>query len=141
MTAIRTRVNAGRIRPGLLLFLAAYVVLLVVVVAAMVQVRRTTLDTMGTPEAQAEWQAWRESEPNQRDDLPVKRRAPKSTEPPALVLMRDYFPVLMSAAVVFSSLLFAALAIAARGVFSGTMNQRKDSPQRTQRGTEKTPED
>ena len=141
MTAIRTRMNAGRIRPGLLLFLAGYVVLLVIVVAAMLQVRRTTLATMGTPAAQAEWQAWRESEPNQRDDLPVKRRPPKSTEPPALVLMRDYFPVLMSAAVVFSSLLFAALAIAARGVFSSTMNQRKDSPQRTQRGTEKSAED
>jgi hypothetical protein len=137
MTAIRTRVNAGRIRTGLLLFLAGYAVLLVIVVAAMLQVRRTTLATMGTPEAQAEWQAWRESEPNQRDDLPVKRRPPKSTEPPALVLMRDYFPVLMSAAIVFSSLLYVALAIAARGVFSDSTNrERNDSPQRTQRGTE-----
>ena len=131
MTDRPTRANTGKIRRGLVLFLAAYVVLLVVVVAAMLQIRRTTLATMGTPAAQAEWQAWRESEPNQRDDLPVKRRPPKSTEPPALVLMRDYFPVLMSAAVVFSSLLFAALAIAARGVLSGTPNQGNDSPRRT----------
>jgi len=141
MTARPTRANAGKIRRGLALFLAAYVVLLVVVVAAMLQVRRTTLATMGTAAAQAEWQAWRESEPNQRDDLPVKRRPPKSTEPPALVLMRDYFPVLMSAAVVFSSLLFAALAIAAKGVFSNAPKRGKDSPQRTQRGTEEKAED
>jgi hypothetical protein len=31
--------------------------------------------------------------------------------------MRDYFGVMLTAAVVFSSLLFAALAIAARGAF------------------------
>ena len=67
---------------------------------------------MGTPEARAEWNAWRESEPNQRTDLSVSRRPPKSPEPPSLVLMRDHFAVLMSAAIVFSSLLFAALAIA-----------------------------
>lgn len=82
----------------------------------MLKARKVTLATMSTPEARAEWEAWRESEPNQRKDLPVSRRPPKSAEPPSLVLMRDHFTVLMSAAIVFSSLLFAALAIAARGV-------------------------
>jgi hypothetical protein len=101
----------------LLLGLVAYAALMVVVVFAMLRVRETTLATMGTPAARAEWTAWRESEPNQRKDLPVSRRPPKSAEPPSLVLMRDHFAVLLSAAIVFSSLLFAALAIAIRGVF------------------------
>ncbi len=54
--------------------------------------------------------------PNQRQDLPVRRKAPSSDEPPALVLMRDYFGVMLSGAVLFGSLLFAVLAIALRGV-------------------------
>ena len=87
------------------------------VAVVMVQVRQATLDTLATPEAQAEWDAWRNSRPNQPDaKQPVLRRPPKSPEPPALVLMRDYFGVMLTAAIVFSSLLFAALTFATLGV-------------------------
>lgn len=124
-------------RRGLIIGLALYLVLLGVVVFGMLKVRETTLATMGTPEARAEWKAWRESEPNQRKDLPVSRRPPKSSEPPSLVLMRDHFPVVMSAAVVFSSLLFAAMSIALRGAFARNLQMEgSNSPQRTQRDTE-----
>jgi hypothetical protein len=110
--------NSRRILAGRnLVWLTAYAIVMTAVVAAVFQVRRTTLESLDTPEARAQWQAWRESEPNQRTDLPVRRRPPKSTEPPALVLMRDYFGVMLSAAVVFGSLLFVALMLAARGVF------------------------
>jgi len=95
--------------------LCGWVVSLALVTGGMFIVRDRTLVTMSTPVAQAEWDAWRESEVNKRDDLSVKRRPPKSVEPPALVLMRDYFPVLLGAAVVFSSLLYAALAFALSG--------------------------
>jgi hypothetical protein len=104
-------------RKKYLLWLAAYLVVLAGVIVAMFQMRSITLRTMDTPEARADWQAWRDAPPNQRTDLPVRRRAPSSDEPPALVLMRDYFGVMMTAAIVFSSLLFAAIAFAARGVF------------------------
>lgn len=107
----------GLFRPRNLLWLAAYVAVIAAIVALMFQLRRVTLQTMGTPEARAEWEAWRKSPPNQRTDLPVKRRPPSSPEPPSLVLMRDYFGVMLSAAVVFGSLLFTAIAIAARGAF------------------------
>lgn len=125
-------------RRGLIVGLTLYLVLVGVVAFSMLRVRQVTLATMGTPEARAEWNAWRESEPNQRTDLPVSRRPPKSPEPPALVLMRDHFAVLISAAIVFSSLLFAALAIAARGVLAGTSHEQQgwDLPQRSQSGTE-----
>jgi hypothetical protein len=123
-----TRTDAAGPQPGFfrrplnLLWLAAYLALIVAVVVAMLQLRRVTVRTLGTPQARAEWEAWRTSPPNQRSDLPVKRRPPASPEPPALVLMRDYFGVMLAAALVFSSLLFAALAIAFRGAFGKQPN-------------------
>jgi hypothetical protein len=102
-------------RRGNLLWLAAYLVVVTGVVLVMLQLRLVTLRSLDTPEAQAEWNAWREAPPNVRTDLPVRRHPPSSDEPPALILMRDYFPVMMAAAVVFGSLLFAAIALAARG--------------------------
>jgi Ca2+/Na+ antiporter len=102
-------------RRAISVILGGWIVTLAIIVGGMLLVRDRTLAAMSTPEAQAEWDAWRESEVNMRDDLPVKRRPPKSVEPPALVLMRDHFPVLMSAAVVFGSLLYGALAFALRG--------------------------
>lgn len=101
-----------------LIWLAIYLVTLGAVVALVLQVRNTTLREMATPEAQAEWQAWRESEPNQAKGGPVSRKPPSTAEPPALLLMRDHFAVVMSGSVLFSSLLFAAMMMAARGVFS-----------------------
>jgi hypothetical protein len=115
--------NAGA-RPGILsrkktwIWLALYAALVAAVVVGMFQLRRVALATMDTPQARAQWQEWRESEPNRNEDLPVKRRPPKSEEPPTLVLMRDYFGVMTTAAVVFSSLLFAAIAFAAQGVLA-----------------------
>jgi hypothetical protein len=109
--------TAGLLRPRNILWLAAYLALIATVAVAMFQVRGATLRTLDTPEARAEWEAWRNSPPNKQTDQPVKRRPPASPEPPALVLMRDYFGVMLTAALVFSSLLFAALTIAFHGAF------------------------
>jgi hypothetical protein len=117
MTATDTTAK-GVLRSGDLLWLAAYLIVATGLVLVMLQVRQVTLRSLSTPEARAEWNAWRESPPNVRTDLPVRRRAPASDEPPALVLMRDYFPVMMTAAIVFGSLLFAAIMMAARGALS-----------------------
>jgi hypothetical protein len=95
-------------------------VLIGVVIASMFAVRTTTLRDLSTPEAKAQWEAWRQAEPNRTETGPVKRRPPASSEPPALVLLRDYFPVMLAAAVVFASLLFAAIAISVRGALSTT---------------------
>jgi hypothetical protein len=117
MTATHTAAH-GVFRRGNLPWLAAYLVLVAGVVLVMLQVRQLTLSAMATPAAQAEWNNWRQAPPNVRTDLPVKRHAPSSDEPPSLVLMRDHFPVMMAAAVVFSSLLFAAIVLAARGALA-----------------------
>jgi len=132
MTATDTttkKLAPGILRRGNLLWLAAYLVVLAGIVLVMLQVRRVTLRTLSTSAARAEWNDWRESPPNVRTDLPVRRRAPSSDEPPALVLMRDYFPVMMAAAVVFGSLLFATILLAARGSLS---HDRPATPPRGQ---------
>ena len=105
-----------------LLWLAAYVVYLAGIVALVLWARRTTLVEMDTPEARAAWSSWREAPANQETDGPVRRSPPRSSEPPALVLVRDYFGVVMSGAVLFGSLLFRALMMALRGVFSSRFN-------------------
>lgn len=119
MTATETtaKPSATRVfRRGNLAWLAAYLIVMTGVVVSMLHQRRVTLSTMDTPEARAQWQAWRDAPPNQRADLPVRRRPPSTDEPPALILMRDYFGVMMSAAVVFGSLLFATIMFSVRGV-------------------------
>ena len=105
----------------MILWLAAYVAAMCGVVALVLAMRQTTLREMDTPEARAQWQQWRESSPNRDTTGPVRRRPPSSVEPPALVLMRDYFAVVMSGAVLFSSLLFAALMLAIRGVLAANV--------------------
>ena len=113
-----------------LAWLAAYLVAVAVVVMLVLRARDATFRELSTPEAVAEWQAWRESAPNRTDAGGVRRRQPKSTEPPALVLMRDHFAVVMSSAVLFSSLLFATIMIAARGAFRSQLV----SPERAHNG-------
>lgn len=116
MTDTVTKQPAGR--RGLKLWLAAYVLTLVGIVALVLQMRSTALREMDTPEAHAQWQAWRESKPNQDPAGPVKRRPPKAGEPPALMLLRDHFAVVMTGAVLFGSLLFGAIMLAFWGAFA-----------------------
>jgi hypothetical protein len=57
---------------------------------------------------------------------PVQRRVPKSAEPPALVLMRDYFGVSMAGAILFSSVLYWVIAWFVSGIVSGN-NESRDT--------------
>jgi hypothetical protein len=100
------------------LWLVAYTATIAGVVLLVLHVRSTTLRDMDTPEARAQWQEWRQSSPNQDTTGPVRRRPPSSAEPPALVLVRDYFAMVMAGSILFSSLLFAAIMLAVRGVLS-----------------------
>ena len=78
-----------------------------VVGGSMFWVRQTALTELSTPESLADWKAWREDVRQQQTESgPVQRRVPKSDEPPALVLMRDYFVVSVVGALLFSSVLY-----------------------------------
>lgn len=98
------------------LWVCLYVAFISAVVAGAFYGRRQALATYGGAAAQVEWDAWREGAQRLADESgPVKRRAPKSAEPPALVLMRDHFGVCLGLAVVLSTVLFGTLMLFIRG--------------------------
>lgn|GEM_PF-2299953 len=107
-------------RPSLLggLCLVLYLATVVAIVASLLEVRRRTLTWYDTPQARAQWEAWRAAVRRQEANAaaPVKRRVPESREPPQLVLMRDHFAACLSLSLVLGSALFATLALAVRGV-------------------------
>jgi hypothetical protein len=100
-----------------LIWLQLYVALLVAVVGGLFFARQRALIAYGTEEAQSEWDAWRD-DAKKLGGGPVVRREPKSAEPPALVLMRDYFAVCLVIAVALSSVLFGTLVFLVRGALS-----------------------
>jgi hypothetical protein len=110
-----------------LLWLVGYIVAIAGLVVFVLHLRDTILRDLDTPEAHAEWQAWREAPPNSDATGPVRRKPPSAAEPPALLLMRDHFTVVMSGSVLFSSLLFAAVMMAVRGVFSNSRTPGDES--------------
>ena len=58
--------------------------------------------------------------PQQSAGGPVERKVPSSPEAPGLVLMRDHFGVMLAAAIVFGSVLFAMAMFFIRGALSPT---------------------
>lgn len=90
-----------------LLWAVAYLAVMAAVVGTMLKVRGDISVAYSTPAAQSEWDDWRQDAKKMASGTgPVKRREPKSAEPPALVLMRDHFAVCLSGALLLSSVLF-----------------------------------
>lgn len=95
---------------------ALYGLLLAGVAGGMFALRRAALATYGTPQAQAEWDTWRQAAQEMaRGFGPVRRRPPSSNQPPALVLMRDHFGVCLAGALLLASVLFGTLLWLAQG--------------------------
>jgi hypothetical protein len=92
-------------------------VVLVAVVVATFRSRDLALERLSTSKSLADWQTWRD-EVQQQQGLrgPVERRVPKSSEPPALVMMRDHFVVSLTGAVLFSTMLYWVFAWFVMGV-------------------------
>jgi len=102
-------------------WLLAYVVVIASVIGGVMYGRSEALKVYGSNEAQAEWDTWREDAKKLADGAgPVKRRVPKSPQPPALVLMRDYFAVCLGGAVLLSTVLFATFMVLVRGAMQST---------------------
>lgn len=105
--------------------LIVYIALMAVAILALVRARdryvfesATRLDS---PERVAEWQEWRAQAARQsKDDSPgpVRRREPKSKQPPTVVLLRDYFPMCVAAVFTFGTLLYAVTILLLRGMFT-----------------------
>jgi hypothetical protein len=95
-----------------LVILAVYLLMVFAIVYGMWAARRMALATFNSPAAARQWQVWRDQSSEEADPQgPVQRRPSRSPEPPALILMRDYFGVCLVFAVAISSLLYGALAL------------------------------
>ena len=109
----------GKVRVWLWLWAIGYVALFVAVVWWLFAARDWAQAELSKPESTAAWEVWREDvKADQSRPAPVQRRVPKSIEPPALVLTRDYFGVSLTGAVLFSSLLYWVIAWFVTGIFS-----------------------
>jgi hypothetical protein len=68
--------------------------------------RQGRLEQLATATVQSEWDAFREDMRRESTGTgPVKRKVPKSPEPPELVWLRDFFPLAVTAWVVFAGVL------------------------------------
>jgi hypothetical protein len=104
-----------------LFWLLAYLATIAAVAGALVRSRSMALAVYGTTEAQAEWDIWRaDAKKMTEQPNPVKRRVPASAEPPALVLMRDYFAICVVLAIVLSTVLFGTFMMLVRGALRST---------------------
>jgi hypothetical protein len=100
-------------------WIVGYAAMTSVVVWTMFAARERAIEQISTPQSVAQWHAWREDvRQQQKRPGPVKRRVPKSTEPPALVLMRDYFSVSFVGALLFSTALYVVVAWFVTGVLT-----------------------
>lgn len=112
-----------------------YVALLATVVGGSFFARSWAISVYGSPEAQAQWNEWREGAAKLSDSSPVKRRVPKSDQPPALVLATTYFGICLSIALVLSSVLFATAVYFVQGVLRSPGGARNDDEPRRAKGT------
>jgi hypothetical protein len=114
-----------------LAWLLAFITVIALVSAGMSYGRWQAIRTYGTTEASANWTQWRIDVQIEESagSGPVRRRPPKSAEPPALMLMRDHFAVCLGLALLLSSVLFGTFMIFIRGAFSSDSRLPIPDPQ------------
>ena len=106
--------------PANLAWLIVYLVTITALVLTILDVRQTTLASHGTDEKQQHWAEWKTEAPQvgRSHKNPVEHPEPKAEEPPALILMRDHFAVVIGGGLLFGSLLFGSIMVAIRGIFA-----------------------
>jgi hypothetical protein len=110
-------VQSGRMGFGLLLSLAIYSAGVAGILLGLASIRASTIAELSTPEEQAHWEKWKADAARQDGTTgPVARRAPKSDEPPTLVLLRDHYTVIVVASLTFYTFLFALAMFLGRGI-------------------------
>jgi hypothetical protein len=110
----------------------AWLAMTCVVVGLLVVARSQLIARLSRPDAQADWERWQQEEAARQanPETPVKRRPPKSAQPPAFVLMRDSFPAVVAALLVVTTLCFAFAVMSLHGFGRGTTAQRHRPPRR-----------
>ena len=110
-----------KLSAGLLLWLAAYALVMVALAATLVYARRQVVAQLSSPQALADWQAWKaETERQAKQPGASARRPVRSDEPPALVLLRDHFAPIMALSLTVATFLFGFTMLVVRGVRSSS---------------------
>jgi len=100
-------------RVALILFVVGWTAALVVPPLVLLRSRAAWLETLERPEAQEQWDEFRDAMKRQSGrEGPVQRKVPKSAEPPLRVWLRDYIWLAIAAWLVLGGTL---------GVFTGTL--------------------
>lgn len=113
------------------LWLIAYLATMTGLVTGAVLVRNRTVADLSRPESLAQWRQWKEDTQRQNADpksSPVARKPVKSEEPPALILLRDYFAAILGVALLVGSFLFGFLMVVIRGVWAAGRKTGKVEP-------------
>jgi hypothetical protein len=94
---------------------ALFVALQIGIIASLLVARQWAISSFGSEEARGQWQQWRTDVANQPQGS-VARQVPKSEEPPALVLLTDYFLTCTAISVVLSTALYFTFVFILRGM-------------------------
>jgi hypothetical protein len=98
---------------------AGWLLLVATVGWLLIDARGRVLNDAAQSQTTKDWQDWKLAVERGEASLgPVARRPLKSDEPPAIVLMRDYFPAVAIGCGVFLSLTYLFFAIAVTGMFA-----------------------
>lgn len=119
---------------NLILGSIGWLALTVALVVSLFALRERTLTPAAVAASQQAWESWREDARKMNStDAPVKRRVSPSADPPALVLMRDYFGTCLSAGLFFGSALYWVVFALGNGVMKRQafpIQLGPDTPQR-----------
>jgi len=106
--------------------LAAYLATTGLILWGLHTARERVIADMSEPASLEGWHYWaEETRRTPEPDQPVARRAIKSEEPPALILMRDHFGSIQAVSLAVGSFLFAFLVFLTQGIW----RQRRDPSQ------------
>ena len=116
--------------PAILVWIVTYATVMALILIGLQAARQRIIASLSTPEALASWRAWAdETQRPAGDDQPVARRPVTSDEPPALILMRDHFAVVLAVGLIIGTFLFLFVGFLA----SGLMRERRTADQRPNR--------
>lgn len=111
--------HRGKSRRGVLLLLLAWLAFISLPPVGLAMVRERLLAWQSSPVAQQEWDRFRAAmREESTGEGPVKRKVPKSPEPPLKVWLRDYFGLAIGAWVLFGSVVFLVTGGLARGAWA-----------------------
>ena len=113
---------------------ALYLVAMLLMLWGLRLARQRVIESLGSPEALAEWRAF--AEETRKEPVPgqaVERRPVKSDEPPSLVLMRDHFVAIASTSLLIGSFVYAFLAFLVLGSWRARPSHRKKPPRADRR--------